>query len=71
MGPALSSVRAMGRMPWEDSAPWGGFNPVTPLSVAQPTMEKEVSVPMAAAHRPADMATAEPVLDPLGSFWGS
>lgn len=49
----------------------GGFRPTTPFYVAQATMEKEVSVPTAMAQKPADTATAEPVLDPPGSFLGS
>ncbi len=34
-------------------------------------MEKDVSVPMAAAHSPAATATAEPVEEPLGSRFRS
>ena len=43
------------------------MNPAAPCSPAQTTMEKEVSVPIAAAQSPAATATAEPVEEPLGS----
>ena len=36
-----------------DNTPCGGFNPARPCTVAQPTTEKDVSVPTAAAQRPA------------------
>ena len=70
-GPALSRVCEMGIIPFPGSEPWAGLSPVTPFWVAQPTMEKEVSVPTAAAQNPADTATAEPVLEPPGSIAGS
>jgi hypothetical protein len=64
--PALSRVLAIGMIPSEDNDPWAGLSPVTPFSVTQPTIENDVSVPIAAEQNPADMATAEPELDPLG-----
>ena len=47
MGPAMSMVVAMGMMPFPGSEPQPGLKPVTPCSVTQPTMEKQVSVPTA------------------------
>ncbi len=55
--------------PPEDKAPAGGFNPVTPFSAAHPIIEKDVSVPIAAAQKPADTATADPVLEPPASLF--
>jgi hypothetical protein len=66
IGPALSRVLAIGMISSEDKDPWAGLSPVTPSSVTQPTIENDVSVPIAAEQNPADMATAEPELDPLG-----
>ena len=54
-------------MPAQENVPGGGLRPATPFSAAHATVEKQVSVPSAAAHSPADSATAEPVLEPLGS----
>ena len=55
-------------MPFDDNLPAAGLKPTTPFSVAHPTTEKEVSVPTEKEHSLAHMATAEPLLDPLGSF---
>ena len=42
-----------------------------PFCVAGLSSEPEVSVPIAAAHRPAATATAEPELDPPGGTIGT
>ena len=51
-------------MPERLTRPTVGLRPTMPLIAAGQVIEPSVSVPMAAAHRPAATATAEPVLDP-------
>jgi hypothetical protein len=56
----------MGTMPERLTSPTVGFRPTMPLIEAGQTIEPSVSVPTAAAARPAATATPEPELDPQG-----
>ena len=51
--------------------PTVGFTVTSPFCVAGLSKEPEVSLPIAAAHRPAATATAEPELDPPGVTTGT
>ena len=57
MGPAVSWLWLMGTMPRRDTRAMVGFRPTTPLTLAGPVMEPEVSVPTVAA---AKLAAAVP-----------
>src|SRR5262245_2070786 len=54
-------------MPSCATRPSDGLRPTTRLLPAGQTMDPSVSVPTAAAHRLAAVATADPELDPHGS----
>src|SRR5947207_2161697 len=64
--PTVSCVCEMGTTPARLVRPTVGFIPTTPLAEAGPTIEPLVSVPSAAAQKLADVAAAEPELEPLG-----
>ena len=51
-------------MPARETSPSVGLKPTTPQTDAGETMEPSVSVPMAAAHRLAAAAAAEPEDEP-------
>src|SRR5512146_282982 len=62
----LSSVGDSGKMPCSEKALLENLWPTPPHSAAGIRTEPPVSEPMAKAHRPAAIATAEPPLDPPG-----
>ena len=64
--PTVSCVCEMGTTPARLVRPTVGFIPTTPLAEAGLTIEPLVSVPSAAAQKLADVAAAEPELEPLG-----
>ncbi len=66
----MSWLWAMGMMPARLISPTVGFTVTTPFWLAGDSSDPEVSVPMAAAARPAATATAEPALDPPGVMMG-
>src|SRR5579862_2382698 len=66
----VSWVCEMGTTPARLVRPTVGLMPTTPLACAGQMMDPSVSVPIAAAARLADVATAEPELEPLG-LWSS
>ena len=51
--------------------PTFGLSPTTPFLLDGPRIEPSVSVPMAAAQKPAATATADPELEPQGFLKGS
>jgi hypothetical protein len=55
----------MGMMPRPLISPKLGFNPTMPQALAGLMMLPLVSVPIAAAQKPAATATEEPLLEPL------
>jgi len=65
-GPAVSCVCVIGMMPARLISPTVGLTVTRPFWVAGYSSEPEVSVPIAAAARPAATATAEPALEPPG-----
>ncbi len=71
MGPAVSWLCEIGMMPLRLIRPTVGFTVTSPFCVAGLRSEPEVSVPIAAAQRPAATATAEPALEPPGSTTGA
>ena len=56
----------IGTMPSPLTRPSVGLRPTTPLREAGARIEPLVSEPMAAAHRLAAVATADPALEPDG-----
>ena len=58
-------------MPLRLINPTVGFTVTRPFWVAGLSSDPEVSVPIAAAHRPAATATAEPALEPPGCTSGT
>jgi hypothetical protein len=56
----------MGMIPLRLTSPKVGLRPTREQAEAGDTMEPSVSVPIAAAQRPAATAAAEPELEPLG-----
>jgi hypothetical protein len=56
----------MGTIPARLTSPTVGLIPTSPQIEAGDTIEPSVSVPMAAAHRFAEAAAADPELDPEG-----
>ncbi len=66
IGPAVSWEWAIGRIPARLTSPTVGLMPTMPHADAGATTEPSVSVPTATAHRLADTATPDPLLDPLG-----
>ena len=65
-GPAVSWLWAIGMMPLRLISPTVGLTVTTPFWLAGESSEPDVSVPIAAAAKPAATATAEPELDPPG-----
>jgi hypothetical protein len=53
--------------PYALTRPKVGFSPTTPHTAAGCLIEPPVSVPIAAAHRPAATATADPLLELPGA----
>ena len=70
-GPAVSWLCEIGMMPLRLIRPTVGFTVTRPFWVAGLSSEPEVSVPIAAAQRPAATATAEPALEPPGNTTGA
>src|SRR5438128_4029200 len=66
MGPAVSWLGAMGTMPDRLTRPTVGLMPTRALLLDGETIDPSVSVPIAAAARLADTATADPELEPDG-----
>ncbi len=66
----MSWLCEIGRMPARLISPTVGFTVTRPFCVAGLSSEPEVSVPIAAAQRPAATATAEPALEPPGCTTG-
>ena len=66
----MSWLCEIGRMPARLISPTVGFTVTRPFWFAGLSSEPEVSVPIAAAHRPAATATAEPALEPPGGTTG-
>jgi hypothetical protein len=63
----VSWLAAIGMMPRCETSPTVGFSPTMLLLPAGLVIEPSVSVPMAAVHRFAAVAAADPLLDPDGS----
>jgi hypothetical protein len=65
IGPAVSCVAEIGRMPVRETRPTVGRSP-TRLCIADgETIEPDVSVPIVTAARPAAAAAPDPALEPL------
>ncbi len=71
IGPAVSWLSAMGMMPARLTRPTVGFTVTSPFWPAGDRSEPEVSVPIAAAAKPAATATADPALEPPGVTMGT
>ena len=67
IGPAVSWLAAIGRIPARLISPTVGFTVTSPFALAGDSSEPDVSVPIETAANPAATATAEPELDPPGS----
>ena len=65
IGPAVSWVAEIGRMPARLTRPTVGRRPTMPCWADGLTIEPEVSVPIVTAARPAAAAEPEPELEPL------
>ena len=70
MGPTVSNETLTGRTPRLETRPCVGRNPATPQNAAGMRIEPPVSVPSAASQRSSATATAEPPLDPPGTWSG-
>src|ERR1700756_4175397 len=70
-GPAVSWVWVIGMIPARLINPTVGLTVTRPFWLAGESSEPEVSVPIAAAAKPAATATAEPELDPPGGTIGT
>ena len=68
IGPAVSCVAEIGRMPARETRPIVGRRPTMPCAADGLTIEPLVSVPIVIAASPAAAAEPEPELEPLG-FW--
>ena len=71
IGPAVSWLCEIGRIPARLISPTVGFTVTTPLWLAGDSSEPEVSVPMVATASPAATATPDPALDPPGGTIGT
>ncbi len=67
-GPAWSSDEANAIIPNLLTLPYVGFIPTTPQKAAGWRIDPPVSVPIEPRQRDADVATAEPPLDPPGTL---
>ncbi len=67
IGPAWSSEDANATVPQREQRPYVGLRPTVPVSAAGWRIEPPVSVPVAAAHRRAATAAAEPPDEPPGT----
>ena len=68
--PTWSRLHERWRMPWRLTRPYVGFSPTTPTIDDGVRIDPPVSLPSEPAQRPAARATAEPELDPPGT-WSS
>ncbi len=66
IGPGVSCWAEIGTTPRRETRPRVGFRPTKPLKAAGQVIDPSVSVPMAAAARPAATAAPEPEEDPQG-----
>ena len=66
IGPSVSWLTDSGMTPARLTSPMVGLIPTRPLRLAGETIDPSVSLPIAAAHRLAAVATAEPLLEPDG-----
>src|SRR4029077_1027340 len=66
IGPAVSWLCAIGMMPIRLTRPSVGLMPTSDMLFAGETIDPSVSVPTATAQRFADVAAADPELDPDG-----
>src|SRR4051812_29984503 len=66
IGPGVSWLCEMGIIPERLAKPSVGLIPTKPLALDGQTTEPSVSVPIATAHRLADVPAPEPELDPQG-----
>ena len=64
IGPAPSCVCAIGIMPERLTRPTVGLIPASPLDEEGHTIDPSVSVPIAAAHKFAEVAAPDPELEP-------
>ena len=65
IGPILSSVQHSAIAPARDTRPKVGRSPVVPQRCDGEVIEPSVSVPIENPQSPAEVAEAEPALDPL------
>ena len=66
IGPAVSWLWLIGTIWPRETRPTVGLSPTTPFTAAGQVIEPSVSVPTAAAAKPAATATALPELEPQG-----
>lgn len=66
IGPAVSWLGAIGRMPWPLISPTVGLTPTQPWAEAGHRIEPSVSVPTVRVARPSAAAAAEPLDEPHG-----
>src|SRR5437762_9908258 len=66
IGPGVSCVDEIGRIPVRLTSPTVGFTPTSELATAGLRIDPEVSVPMVTAASAAAAAAPEPELEPLG-----
>ena len=67
MGPIWSRLEPNATSPHREMRPYVGFSPTIPQNAAGCLIEPPVSLPIAAAHRPAATAAALPALLPPGT----
>ena len=63
IGPMWSSDAASSKQPKRETRPQVGFNPVTPFAAEGNRIDPPVSEPSEPKHRPAAVATPEPLDD--------
>jgi len=66
IGPSVSWLADSGMTPARLTRPMVGLIPTRPLQLEGETIDPSVSLPIAAAHRLAAVATPEPLLEPDG-----
>jgi hypothetical protein len=64
IGPQWSSVQLSGITPCRLTLPYVGLNPTTLQNIAGARIDPRVHVAIDPMHKPADTATADPLLDP-------
>ncbi len=64
----MSSDEAMEIIPYRETLPYVGLSPTIPQNDAGSLVDPHVSVPVAARHRFAASAAADPLEDPPATF---